>query len=61
MDTCPNGDQIHAALKEVANQRTVPCTYIDGEKIGGCDDIKDAHKNGNLKKFLDKAGDKNTF
>ena len=49
MDQIKEGIQVHGALKEIANQKTVPCTYINGEKIGGFDDLKSASESGYLR------------
>ena len=49
MDLVENGGAMHDALKVIASQRTVPVVYINGTKIGGCDDTKAAHANGKLK------------
>ena len=61
MDKVDNGASLHNALKAYCNQRTVPVVYIEGVKIGGCDDTKAAAANGKLKEALDKAGIANSF
>ena len=41
MDTMRDGEEIHNALKQHSNQKTVPNIYIGGVHIGGCDDLKE--------------------
>lgn len=52
MDLIPDGNEMHATLKTIANQNTVPCTYINGRKVGGCDDLNAAASNGKLDEML---------
>jgi glutaredoxin 3 len=52
MDLIPDGKDMHKALKKLANQNTVPCTYVNGRKVGGCDDLKAAVANGKFDKML---------
>jgi glutaredoxin 3 len=42
LDLIPDGDKMQDALKVISNQRTVPCIYINKEKLGGCDDLFEA-------------------
>lgn len=39
MDLEEGGEQMHEALKAFSGQKSVPCTYIGGVKIGGNDDF----------------------
>ena len=61
MDQIPNGDQMHEAVKAHSGQRTVPLTYVNGVKVGGCDDLMAAASNGKLKKMLDDCGVANSL
>uniref|UniRef100_A0A7S3FTW7 Glutaredoxin domain-containing protein n=1 Tax=Strombidium rassoulzadegani TaxID=1082188 RepID=A0A7S3FTW7_9SPIT len=56
MDEMAGGDQMHQALKSIAKMNTVPCTYVGGKKVGGCDDLKAAIRSGSLKTMLNEAG-----
>ena len=47
-----DGQNMHDVLKIMTNQNTVPCTFINGEKIGGCDDLMVAESNGKLDEML---------
>ena len=61
MDKIPTGNNLHQALKAHCGQNTVPVVYINGTKVGGCDDTKAAHGNGKLKQLLNDAGVENTL
>jgi glutaredoxin-related protein len=52
MDLIPEGEEMHDALKSFSGQNTVPCTYINKVKLGGCDDLKAAAASGDLDKML---------
>ena len=39
MNTLDSGEEMHDALKAFSGQKTVPCTYINGKKVGGNDDL----------------------
>ena len=52
MDLIPDGGEMHNALKAFSGQNTVPCTYVNKKKLGGCDDLKAAAANGELDKML---------
>ena len=61
MDNVPNGADLQNVIKSDYNHRTVPCTFVDGKKIGGCDDLMAAISNGELKKALAAAGVANSL
>jgi glutaredoxin 3 len=52
MDLIPDGGAMHQALKKLSGQNTVPCTYVNKVKLGGCDDLKAAASNGKLNQML---------
>ena len=56
LDNMPDGGAIQDQLKQMSGQRTVPNTYIGGQHLGGCDDLKAAKSNGKLKQMLESAG-----
>ena len=61
MDNINGGDAMHDSLKTYSGQNTVPNTYINGQHVGGNDDLHAAHKNGKLKQMLDAAGISNSL
>jgi glutaredoxin 3 len=52
LDQMEIGREIQDQLLAITGQRTVPNIFINGEHIGGCDDLMDLHSNGNLAKKL---------
>ena len=52
MNLIQDGQNMHDVLKIMTSQNTVPCTFINGEKIGGCDDLMVAESNGKLDEML---------
>lgn len=44
--------QLQAEMKRRSQRTTVPQIFIDGEHIGGSDDLVRAHQNGNLDRLL---------
>lgn len=53
LDLAEDGSEMFEVLKTIANQNTVPCTYINGIKLGGCDDMINANSNGRLDLMLE--------
>ena len=49
------GGQIRAALIDRTSFKTIPQIFVGGEFVGGCTDIFDAYKDGELQKLLDNA------
>lgn len=47
-----DGSKMQDSLFELTNQRTVPNIFINGEHMGGCDDILAALKNGTVGRML---------
>jgi glutaredoxin 3 len=47
-----DGSELQAALLEHSGQRTVPNIFINKKHMGGCDDLKTKHENGQLKQAL---------
>lgn len=41
-----------AWLTKVTGRRTVPQTFIDGQPVGGCDDLHDLDASGQLDRML---------
>ncbi len=50
------GGKIRAVLKARIGSPTIPQIYIGGQHIGGCTDLFDAMRSGELRKRLDAAG-----
>ena len=48
------------AFKQVTNHRTIPCIYVNQEKIGGCSDLKNLIESGHIKKIFEAADIKYT-
>jgi glutaredoxin 3 len=44
-----NGPEIQDYLQSLTGQRTVPNIFINGDHIGGCDDLMELHYAGKLK------------
>lgn len=49
-------DEIQAYMKQLTGAKSVPRVFIGGKCIGGGDETAAAHRNGNLKKWLEEAG-----
>ena len=47
-----NGADIQDTLLELTGQRTVPNTFINGQHVGGNDNVQSANKSGKLKELL---------
>ncbi|KAF9949616.1 hypothetical protein BGZ70_001698 [Mortierella alpina] len=54
LDNEDDGAAIQAYLLELTGQRTVPNIFINHKHIGGCDDLMNLDKNGQLKTLLAK-------
>ncbi|TPX61220.1 hypothetical protein PhCBS80983_g01307 [Powellomyces hirtus] len=52
LDTVKDGEKMHAHLKELSGQTTVPNIYINGKHIGGCSDLIELDQSGELDKLL---------
>ncbi|PWN48493.1 putative GRX1-glutaredoxin [Violaceomyces palustris] len=52
LDTREDGGEIQSYLAEKTGQRTVPNIFINGNHLGGCDDILKAQASGNLQKLI---------
>jgi len=48
LDQRPDGAAIQSYLIEKTGQKTVPLTFIGGQRLGGCDDTMKAHQEGRL-------------
>ena len=48
--------ELRNGIKEFSNWPTIPQLYVKGEFVGGCDIIREMHKNGELKPFLAEKG-----
>ena len=47
-----NGKDIQTALADLTKQKTVPNVFINGQHIGGCDDVLTAYTKGTLPPLL---------
>ncbi|KAJ3107451.1 thioredoxin reductase [Phlyctochytrium planicorne] len=52
LDTMNEGNDLQNALAQLSGQRTVPNIYIEGQHVGGCDDLHAANSSGKLKTLL---------
>ena len=52
----PDGDVIQEYMGRMTGERTVPRVFIEGQCVGGCDQVSAFHKNGELEKMLKSAG-----
>ncbi|KAI4326102.1 hypothetical protein MLD38_031448 [Melastoma candidum] len=52
LDLREDGDRIQSALLEFTGRRTVPQVFINGNFIGGSDDLRAAADGGQLQKLL---------
>ena len=52
LDLESDGDEIQGALRDLTGQSTVPNIFINGQLLGGSDDLISAKENGNLSKLL---------
>ncbi|KAK4523789.1 hypothetical protein GAYE_SCF00G1685 [Galdieria yellowstonensis] len=53
LDQEKNGSAIQSALYELTKQRTVPNVFINGQHVGGCDQVMQLERKGTLKKLLE--------
>lgn len=52
LDQESDGADVQAYLADKTGQRTVPNIFINGKHLGGCSDILEADKSGELKKLV---------
>ncbi|CAO1616208.1 unnamed protein product [Jaminaea pallidilutea] len=52
MDQESDGADVQAYLAEKTGQKTVPNVFINGKHLGGCSDVLEAEKSGELKKLV---------
>ncbi|EME31714.1 Glutaredoxin-C6 [Galdieria sulphuraria] len=55
LDQEKDGAAMQTALYELTRQRTVPNVFIDGQHVGGCDQVMELERKGALKKLLEPA------
>jgi len=55
MDLMENGQKIHDELKLMTGQRTVPSVFVNGQHLGGNDDIQNAYRTGELNSLLSQS------
>ncbi|GJQ12587.1 hypothetical protein GpartN1_g4378.t1 [Galdieria partita] len=48
-----DGSAMQTALYELTRQRTVPNVFINGQHLGGCDQVMELERKGALKKLLE--------
>ena len=59
LDTMDNGALIQRMLLQMTGQRTVPSVFVNGQHVGGNDDVQEMHRNGSLAKALKESTDNN--
>ncbi|KAJ3021596.1 Glutaredoxin-1 [Thoreauomyces humboldtii] len=52
LDQISEGADMQAYLKEKSGQNTVPNIFVNGQHLGGSDDLHAANSNGKLQKLL---------
>ncbi|KAJ3406215.1 hypothetical protein HDV05_006123 [Chytridiales sp. JEL 0842] len=52
LDNADNGSEVQGYLASKTGQRTVPNIFIHGQHVGGCDDLHEKHRKGELKKMV---------
>lgn len=55
LDNEAEGADVQAYLADKTGQRTVPNIFINSKHIGGCSEILEAEKSGELKKLIASA------
>jgi len=50
------GMKIRAALRVAIGSPTIPQIFIGGERVGGCTELMDAMRSGDMQRRLDAAG-----
>ncbi|UNI25013.1 hypothetical protein JDV02_010721 [Purpureocillium takamizusanense] len=53
VDITSGGSALHHTLKQMTGQRTVPCIFINGQRIGGNSELRALKKSGELDKMLE--------
>jgi glutaredoxin len=48
-----NAPEVREQLVEETGQKTVPQIFIDGESIGGYDELNELHQNGQLEEMIE--------
>ena len=56
VDVLPLLDPLREVTGELADWRTFPKLYVNGDLVGGCDIVLDMHRSGELQKLLTEAG-----
>ena len=54
LDQIADGDALGKALAKKVKKTSVPQIFVNGEHLGGCDDLMAANKNGSLAAKLNK-------
>ncbi|KAJ3173767.1 hypothetical protein HDU88_002856 [Geranomyces variabilis] len=52
LDSVANGEAMHAHLKQLTNQTSVPNIFIGGKHVGGCSDLIELDESGKLTEML---------
>merc|ERR1712113_306237 len=55
LNTVNDGSGMQAALRELTGRRTVPNIFLEGNALGGCDELMHLNATGELTKLLQKA------
>jgi monothiol glutaredoxin len=53
IDVLPALDPLREVTGEIADWRTFPQLYVDGELVGGCDLVEEMNESGELAQMLD--------
>lgn len=56
IDTSKNPDRVQELLARRPSARTFPQIFINGDGIGGCDDLYALHQDGKLMELLEVRG-----
>ena len=56
-----HGNEVHKALKDLSGRQTIPNVYLNGENLGGDEEVEDMAKTGELKRKLAAVNLYNTF
>lgn len=56
LDEIHEGEEVQDNLMQITGSRTVPQVFINGQYIGGCDEIMKLNSSGKLKDILGAAG-----
>jgi glutaredoxin 3 len=61
IDRQQHGNEIHKMVKEMSGRITIPNVYLNGQNLGGDEEVEKMAADGSLKKLLDVMDMYNTF